>query len=165
MIPIFLISDENYAKYACVTIQSIISGTSERLAFYILDGGISDDSKEKIASIAKKNDNTIEFIKMNFKPFENFPNLAHFSLNAYFRYLIADLKPEIKKALYIDTDMIICGDIAEIYNTDLNKKGLAAVPYIEENLQLKSFEKLKNKLNLSEKHLYFNSGLLLIDCE
>jgi lipopolysaccharide biosynthesis glycosyltransferase len=165
MIPVFLISDENYAKYAAVTIQSVISGTKEKLAFYFLDGGLSSISAEKIKLMVKKNGHTIEFIKIDSAQFANFPNIAHFSLNTYFRYLIADLKPKIKKAIYIDTDMVICGDIAEIYNTDLSGLGIGAVPYIEEDLGLNSFVKYKRNLGLSENHVYFNAGLLLIDCE
>lgn len=165
MIPIFLISDEKYAKYAAVTIQSVISGTNEKLAFYVLDGGISEDIAKKMFQMVEKSKNSIEFIKIDIKLFEKFPNLAHFSLNSYFRYLIADLKPEIKKALYIDTDMIIDGDVAEIYNAELDGMPLGAVPYIEEDLHLNKFKKYKSILGLPNNHLYFNSGLLLIDCE
>lgn len=165
MIPIFLISDEKYAKYAAVTIQSVISGTNEKLAFYVLDGGISEDIAKKMFQMVEKSKNSIEFIKIDIKLFEKFPNLAHFSLNSYFRYMIADLKPEIKKALYIDTDMIIDGDVAEIYNAELDGMPLGAVPYIEEDLHLNKFKKYKSILGLPNNHLYFNSGLLLIDCE
>lgn len=165
MIPIFLVSDENYAKYAAVTIQSVISGTNEKLAFYILDGGIFEDSAEKITQMVENSHNSIEFIKMDLKVFEKFPNKGHFSLNTYFRYLIADLKPEIKKALYIDTDMVICGNVSEIYNTKLDGMALAAVPYIEEELKLNGFKKYKTIFDLPDNHLYFNAGLLLIDCD
>ena len=165
MIPIFLISDEKYAKYAAVTIQSVISGTREKLAFYVLDGGISEDTAKKMFQMVEKSKNSIEFIKIDIKLFEKFPNLAHFSLNSYFRYLIADLKPEIKKALYIDADMLICGDVAEIYKTDMKGRGIAAVPYIQEELRLASFLKHKKNLGLQKDHLYFNSGLMLMDCE
>ena len=47
-ISIFLTSDENYAKYMAVTIQSIISNTKEKINFYILDGGIAKTTKNKI---------------------------------------------------------------------------------------------------------------------
>ena len=35
MIPIFLACDENYVKYAAVTISSIISNTNSEISFYM----------------------------------------------------------------------------------------------------------------------------------
>ncbi len=165
MIPVFLISDENYVKYAAVTIKSVLSGTKEKINFYLLDGGISAESKKVIAEIINATGNSVEFIPMDLSLFQNFPNIAHFSINTYFRYLIPALKPDIHKALYIDTDMVIKGDISYIYNTDMENYGIAAVPYIQEDLKLKDFSKYKQQLGISKKHLYFNAGLLLIDCD
>ena len=48
MLPIFLSSDENYAKYLTVTLQSIIANTKEKISFYVLDGGISEVNKTRI---------------------------------------------------------------------------------------------------------------------
>lgn len=165
MIHIFLISDENYVKYATVTIKSVLSGTKEKINFYLLDGGISAESNKVISEMVNITGNSVEFIPMDLSLFKNFPDIAHFSLNMYFRYLIPELKPNLNKALYIDTDMIVGGDINKIYNTPLDGYGLAAVPYITEELQIKSFQKYKNNLNLPNNHLYFNSGLLLMDCK
>lgn len=165
MIPVFLISDENYAKYATVTIKSVLSGTKEKIDFYVLDGGISAESKKVISKIVNTTGSSVEFIHMDLSLFKNFPDTAHFSLNMYFRYLIPELKPKLDKALYIDTDMIIGGDISKIYNIPLDGYGLAAVPYIAEELHTNSLKKYKNNLDLPKKHLYFNSGLLLIDCD
>ena len=165
MIPVFLISDENYAKYTAVTIKSVLSGTKEKIDFYLLDGGISAESKKIISEIVNTAGSSVEFIPMDLSLFKNFPDIAHFSLNMYFRYLIPELKPNLDKALYIDTDMIVGGDISKIYNTSLDGYGLGAVPYITEELHIKSFQKYKNNLDLPKNHLYFNSGLLLIDCK
>lgn len=67
--------------------------------------------------------------------------------------------------MYIDTDMIVEGDIAEICNVDLDGYGLAAVPYLTEELKPQESIKYKKKFGLSQNHIYFNSGLLLIDCD
>jgi len=116
MIPVFLISDENYAKYTAVTIKSVLSGTKEKIDFYLLDGGISSESKKIISEIVDTAGSSIEFIPMELSLFKNFPDVAHFSLNMYFRYLIPELKPNLNKALYIDTDMIIGGDILQHFS-------------------------------------------------
>lgn len=165
IIPVFMACDENYAKYMSVAISSIIAGTREQISFYILDGGITENSKEKLKSQLQHTKHSIEFITIDIALFSDFPNIAHFSLNTYFRYLIPNLKTQLDKVLYVDTDMVIQGDIADIYNYDLDKYGLGAVVYGDEEYKSNSYKKYKKKLNLNQQHKYFNAGLLLIDCK
>lgn len=165
MIPIFLACDEKYAKYASVTIASITANTSSKINFYILDGGIEHETQAKIRHILRDTNHSIKFISIDMKLFKKFPCIRHFSLNTYSRFLIPSLITNIDKALYIDTDMVVCGDIAEIYNRQLNGKGIGAVAYMDEDCNPKLYKKYKEKLNIQTKHRYFNAGLLLIDCK
>ena len=165
MLPIFLSSDENYAKYMMVTIQSIIANTKEKISFYVLDGGITETNKIRLQKLVSEASHKIEFIEMDISLFKNLPDVLHFSLNAYFRYLIPILKPEINKALYVDTDMVIEGDVKEIFDIDLEGKGIGAVAYMDEDMNKKVYADYKEKLNLPQTHRYFNAGLLLIDCD
>ena len=52
-INVCLSCDENYAQYAGVVIASILANAKaeDHLHFYILNGSISKDSKEKILSL------------------------------------------------------------------------------------------------------------------
>lgn len=169
MIPIFLISDEKYAPYLCTTIVSILENTARTCAIYILDGGILPDTRLQIQETAQRYPHlhVIEFIGIDKEKFAKFPDVMHFSLNMYFRYLIPELKPELNKALYIDSDMIVTSDIGELYDCDLHSKPLAAVPYRDERPDLahKRSSNEHEELGLSKDHLYFNSGLLILDCQ
>lgn len=169
MIPIFLISDEKYAPYMCTTIVSILENTARTCAIYILDGGILPDTRLQIQETAQRYPHLheIEFIGIDKEKFAKFPDVMHFSLNMYFRYLIPELKPELNKALYIDSDMIVTSDIGELYDCDLHSKPLAAVPYRDERPDLahKRISDDHEELGLSKDHLYFNSGLLILDCQ
>ena len=55
-INVCLACDDNYAKYAGVVIASILANAnkSDKLSFYILDGGICDENRTKIISLIKK---------------------------------------------------------------------------------------------------------------
>ena len=52
-INICLSCDDNYAKYAGVVITSVLTNAlpEDKLNFYILDGGISVENKDKILSL------------------------------------------------------------------------------------------------------------------
>ena len=166
-IPIFLSSDNNYAPYMAATIVSIVENTDSFINFYILDGGISDENIEKISSMGKNYDNcSLEFIKIDvekifFSMKDDNKGCPHVTLSTFNRFLIPDLKPDLKKVIYLDTDIIANGDIKRLYEQDLGQYALGAVP----GQMLEISEKCINRLELSKSHKYFNAGVLLIDLE
>lgn len=164
-IPIFLSADNNYAPFVATTIASICDNTKSFCDFYILDGGITKENQDKICELKKQFDNfSIEFIDIDIKKyFKDFKENMHFSKTMYSRFLIPDLKPDIDKAIYSDVDVIVLGDIAEMYNEDLGEYALGAV--WEEINEFKRNIKSKQTLELSNNHKYFSSGNLLIDCK
>lgn len=166
-IPIFLSSDNNYAPFVATTIASICDNTKSFCDFYILDGGIEEKNKEKICKLKEQFNNfSIEFIKIDLeKEFSSihYENCCkHVSLSTYNRFLIPKLKPELKRILYLDVDIIVLGDISELYNQNLEGCMLGAVP---EQISEKEIVVYKKILKLSKNHNYFNAGILLIDLE
>lgn len=168
-IPIFLASDENYAKYMAVTMTSIFTNTEEFIEFYILDGGITEETKKKFEELKSIKQNfSMEFIKVDMSLFKKFPNIGHFSLNMYLRYLIPDLKPNLNKVLYLDVDLIINGDIKKLYNIDLEEYPLGAVPYPVDSANsgyVAWSSSVKKGIGVAQDSLYFNSGVLSINCK
>ena len=163
-IPIFLSSDNNYAPLVATTMASILSNTKSFIDFYVLDGGISPDNVEKIKSLKNTFDNfSIEFIKIDYEKYlKNFKEIGHWNKSVYARFLIPDLKTQISKAIYLDVDIIATGDIANLYNEDLEEYALGAVceQWAENGINITH----KERLQISEPHNYFNSGVLILDC-
>ena len=163
-IPIFLSSDNNYAPLVATTMASILSNTKSFIDFYVLDGGISPDNVEKIKSLKNTFDNfSIEFIKIDYEKYlKNFKEIGHWNKSVYARFLIPDLKTQISKAMYLDVDIIATGDIANLYNEDLEEYALGAVceQWAENGINITH----KERLQISEPHNYFNSGVLILDC-
>lgn len=166
-IPIFLSSDENYAPFVAVTIASICYNTKSFIEFYVLDGGISNFAKKQIELLKSKFNNfSIEFIEINseevFKNIDYINVCEHVTISTYNRFLIPSVKPNIKKAIYLDVDAVVLGDIRELYNVDLGEYSLGAVP---ENISYTALEFTCKRLELSNGHRYFNAGVLLLNCE
>jgi lipopolysaccharide biosynthesis glycosyltransferase len=159
-IPIFLASDDNYVPYMATTIVSVAYNTKSKINFYILDGGITKFNKKRIENLKTKfkNIDNIEFIEIDLsKEFKDFIAHGHFTLSTYSRLLIPDLKPNIDKAIYLDSDIVVLGDIAKLYNENLENNIIGAV------FDMGFQEWYKNGLEISKKHKYFNSGVLLIN--
>lgn len=165
-IPVFLASDNQYAPFVATTMASILLHTNEYIEFYILDCGISEKNKIKISNINSSFKHySVEFLKINLKEyFDKFPELKNISKAMYARYLIPLLKPNLKKVIYSDIDVTFVGDIKNLYMESLDDKIIGAVPSQRGKLN-NNYEEIKNKLNLSDSHHFFMSGLLLIDCE
>lgn len=168
-ISVFLSSDNNYAPFVATTIASIMDNTKAFINFYILDGGITIENVKRIRDLKNLFPNfTIEFIEINTREkFKNFPTRLHFSIDMYTRFLIPELKPELKKVIYSDVDVIFNDDIQKLADEDLGGYIIGAVPYtfgyINPNkTEIKSYHK---RLGLSDEHKYFESGLLLINSE
>lgn len=95
----------------------------------------------------------------------------------YNRFLLFDLLPDLNRLLYVDVDMVFCGDVAQIWDTDLGGKPLGAVtdhimtrtltgptPTIEQAVP-DLYVYHRDHLGMSDDQIaqYFNAGLLLFD--
>jgi lipopolysaccharide biosynthesis glycosyltransferase/glycosyltransferase involved in cell wall biosynthesis len=166
-ISIYISSDDNYAPYITTTIISTCLNTSKNVRFTVLDSGISKENKKYIKSLAEIYANcVIEFIKIKeeaLAQIEYRNDNSHISKATYNRILIPTLDPLTDKAIYLDVDTIVMGDIKELYEVDLSGYIVGAVHELHINPVV--FEKINKTLNFSSNHKYFNAGVLLIDCK
>lgn len=160
---IFFASDDNYSMHLTVAITSILinSKIGEFFNFYVLDGGIKNKNKEKITNLKKIKNFNLEFIQIKNEKIDKCPMAGLenvFSRQAYYRYLIPFIKPNLDKALYLDCDVAVNSSLLELYQTDL-KNAFCAVCKEENNSYLEI-----NCKNTEVKN-YFNSGVMLINCK
>lgn len=161
-IPIFLSSDNNYAPFVATTIASICDNTKSFCEFYVLDGKITEEKKEKIGKLKEQFDNfSLEYIEVKenelLSDFEYKNKSTHVSISTYYRFFITKLKPTIKRAIYLDIDIIAIGDIENLWKQDLNGNTLGIIKDEGENDLIIKF---KEKYSLAN---YYNAGVLLID--
>jgi lipopolysaccharide biosynthesis glycosyltransferase len=161
-------SDENYAMPLGVTIQSLMDNSSIRNNYdiWVLDSGISDEDKKVIVDLIKGKKNfSIRFFDMS-KITEEYKEMfftsGHIAVTAYNRLFIPNIFYQYKRAVYLDCDIAVRADIAELYNVELEGKSIGAVldPVIREN----NSEYAKKLLGDSGNE-YFNSGVLVFNME
>ena len=156
-------SNNKYVDFLSVSMISILYNTKKFINFYILDSGISNIKKDLLlSSLDIFNNFSIEFIKIDLDLFKDFCTCLHFSLDIYSRYLIAQLKPDIDRIIYLDCDIIVLDDINKLFSENIDDFIIGAVQeYRDNNLLNKIKRNLKIQSNYDFK--YFNSGVLLID--
>lgn len=170
-IPVFLIAADDIAAPMCVTMASILANTKAFIEFYILERSslkISPEKKERIEKLRNRYSAfSIEYIEVNPDDFAGLaPTTAGYIPNdTYFRYIIPELKPEIKKAVYLDVDIIVKKDIADLYCEKLGKNYIGAVNHPAYCWKYPYFKKVIDNLNLRNPQVYVNGGVIVFDCE
>ncbi len=165
-IPIFFSTDDNYIPYLDVAIRSLIANASKKYEYRIivLNTGLDEDNVRKVMQNERPGFK-IDFVDItaeveNIK--SRFKNVYHFSVVAYYRLFIASLFPQYDKVVYLDCDLVVLGDISELYNTELGNNILGAAP--EEFVQNTSEFRLYAKTALGvDPDRYVNSGVLLMN--
>ena len=147
--------DDNYVRYAGVVMASVLYNASESddLSFYVLDGGISEDSKQKMLSLKTIKDCEINFVSIDESLFEDFKKVTthkYISIAAYFRLKLPSLLPDIDRIIYFDCDVVINSSLKKLFNTDMENHPIAGVVDIKKKIV---------KINPG----YVNSGVLLLD--
>lgn len=156
-------SDNNYAKYMGVAIASILKNSreDEKIIFHLIDGGITEENKDKILYLKYIKYCEIKFytpdIERYKKWFEKTILKAHYSSAMFYRLSISTLIPEPEKILYLDSDLVVTGSLRELFEMDLEDYYAFVVKHRI------SREGLKNKNDIEVFSDYFCSGFLLIN--
>ena len=165
-------ADDRYAMPLAVVIRSAIENLSSdrQIVFFIIDGGIKQKNKNKILqSISTKNSKQcqIEWLQPLDGILTNMKISTHITIAAYFRLLIPSLLPHhFSKAIYLDSDLIVKGDLGQLWDIDIADNYLLAVQglgisYVSSPHGLANYK----ELGIPAHYKYFNSGVMVINIE
>ena len=162
-------SDENYIKYASVSIVSLLENNrSQRdINIYILGNGISGRSRETLSGLVHSYGTGRSIAYIDISDMEKKVRelsgrdveVGRFSFTALGRIFAPELIAA-DRLLYIDCDTVIDGDMSPVYDMKLPKPYIAAMapePTI--------YPEVKERLGLSRQEPYFNAGVILMDAE
>ena len=168
IIPIFFSCDDNFVKYTIVSLKSIMENASKEYKYviHILNTDISEKMKKIVLDM--ENDNfeiLFEDVTDYLKSISGkLPIRDYYSKTTYYRMFIAEMYPEYDKAIYIDSDTIVLGDISELYNHDIGDKYVGAARD-QVMVQTDVYGEYVEKVLGIDRNNYFNAGILLMNCE
>ena len=166
-IPIFYACDDNFIKYTVVSLHSMIENASKeyRYRVYILHTEVSEENKASVLALAN------EYFEISFEDVseylrsiaEKLPIRDYYSKTTYYRLFVAEMFPEYDKAIYIDSDTVVQGDVSELY---LHELGDAYVGACHEQVmvQIDTYGKYVERVIGISRHNFFNAGVLLMNC-
>ena len=168
IIPIFYACDDAFVKYTVVSMYSLIQNASKanKYVLHILHTEISDEMKSVVNKLA---DDRFEIRFVDVTPYlksisDKLPLRDYYSKTTYYRLFIAEMFPEYTKAVYIDSDTVIRGDISKVYLTDIKDAYLGAC-HEQAMVQSEVYGTYVEKVVGVSRYNFFNAGLMLINCE
>lgn len=173
IVPVVFAADDNYVPQLTTTVYSAMKNADPSY-FYdvvVLQQNIAWDKQERLRDFFKQFPNmSLRFtnVERELSGHDLSTNNAHISIETYYRFLIQKLLPFYDKVLYLDSDIVINGDIAKLYNTDLQGKLLGAIRDIDflANLNVKHGKRMgyaKNVLKMKNPYDYFQAGVLVLN--
>ena len=168
-IPIFFAVDDGYIPFLAVSIQSLVDNSSKENNYVIkiLYTNISKENRDKISKYEKENVN-IEFVDLNEYVEEIKEKLFtrdYYSKTTYYRLFIPTLYPQYNKILYLDSDIVLLSDVADLYNEDLGDNLVGGAP--DDVIQtIEVFRNYAEKVvGVADYKNYFNAGILLMNLD
>ncbi|WP_019230335.1 glycosyltransferase family 8 protein [Sedimentibacter sp. B4] len=157
-----LASDNNYSQHLAVAIYSVfkLHTEIEKVTIHVLSNQISESNLLLLDTICKKFKNgELRIYEMN-----NIQDLIginvntdHLSIAAYARLFIPKLIPnEVKKALYLDVDVLVNRSLYDLFTLDLGDNYIGAV---------RSIFDINEKSSDKETNFYINSGVIVFDLD
>jgi len=169
VIPIFYAVDDGYVPFLAVSIHSLIENSSKNYyyAIKILYTNICEENKKKILKYERENVK-IEFVDLNYYIQEIKDKLYtrdYYTKTTYFRLFIPNIYPQYNKAIYLDSDTVLLGDIAELYHKDMGNNLVAVVPDdIIQNEEIFQ-EYVEKVVGVADYRKYFNAGVLVMNLD
>lgn len=178
-----MVADEAYVLHLRVALYSLLCNrdTSRRYDILILHQNLSEERKESLLHLADGQAGvSIRLIDMASYG-SSFPKEASAYYSAAINYrlfLFDEMFANYSRMLYLDSDMIVLGDVSELFDTPLAEAEAAGV--CAEDFRLLSKTKRavylddmpynvdnyrKDGLGMKVPEDYFNSGVLLLDLE
>ncbi len=168
IVPIFYACDDAFVKFTVISMHSMIKNASRehRYVLHILYTEISDEMKAVVNELA---DECFEIRFVDVTPYlrsisDKLPLRDYYSKTTYYRLFIAEMFPEYNKAIYIDSDTVVRGDISKVFFTEINDAYLGACHELV-MVQTPQYGTYVEKVVGVSRYNFFNAGLMLINCE
>ncbi len=163
-----------YSKFTGTTMLSIFENTKSDVTIHILcDNTLSVENRNRLIHVAEKYNQRVEFYNVEELCADKLAEIiasvpaiktARVSVATMYRFLIPKIFPDLDKIIYLDSDIIVNMDIAELWRVELGDKPLAAVVESDNGVGSETWFNLCRD-GIVKAEDYFNAGVLLMNLE
>ncbi|RFZ90670.1 glycosyltransferase family 8 protein [Mucilaginibacter conchicola] len=159
--PIAITIDNNYIQHACVMLKSLEANVKQPVDVHCVFEDLNDKNIVLLKKVFNNSHVKLHFVRFDTSVLPQLPIKAndHVTSATFFRIWLPHLFKDLKQILFMDTDIVINGDISEMLNLDITDYPVAAIP------DLGMSDAKKQGLGITGDKLYINAGILLINLQ
>lgn len=158
---LFFTLDEGYIDPLKVALTSIYyHHPNQPIRIWLIHESITKKAIKELRQLTEYFAFDFEEVKVDGSQWDGAKTEDRYPKEMYFRLLAGKLLPDdLEKVIYLDPDVLVINPLNDLWTTDLNGCLLAAATHTG----LTDVSTRVNKVRLDLDHVYFNSGVLLID--
>lgn len=152
--------DANYARHAAAVISSVIANSRhQRFRIIVLHTDVDAAQQAAIEKIAPQAQFVWRAVGDDDLP--EFETRGQFTRATLFRLGLEKMAPsDCSRLIYLDADIAVIGDVADLWSVDLGDNLIGAVA--DEQVDARAFAE---RWSLPTGPQYFNAGVLLVDLD
>lgn len=180
-VSVVLAADDYYVPYVSTLLGSLVQQANDKDVYDItvFHKNITPQNQQLLQSELRGKKNIhLRFCDMSARTseFENLATKWHITVETYFRLFIPEIMADYNKVLYLDGDMIIKRDVAELFRENIDDYMLAACRDIdmagvyssnlvaaENTINSKMKKHIDEVVGLENPYDYFQAGVLLLN--
>lgn len=169
-----LAADNDFAAPLGIALYSMIKNAAvqDMLDIVVLDCGIKEDNRQKIRSFFAGTRHQVSFIPCNLDMVKDIPLRDNWSAAIFARLLLPQLLPDTERVLYLDSDILVLGSLAELFSLDMQDALIAGVrdwalwaSFKFPSEKLDSVYINEDFVKMFKQIDYLNSGVLLMNLD
>lgn len=169
VIPLFIASDSGCMHGLVVTIESALaaSGPGTRFEIHIADCGLDPRVRASMEEAWSADPKVSEVIvhRLSLEMFDGMFTDSRLRPATLARLQMPELMAGRHRVVYLDTDLLVCGDLGEIARLDLDGGSLAGVVDYFPNLGSTNYRLGELPLELDPAEVCVNAGVLVADLD
>jgi lipopolysaccharide biosynthesis glycosyltransferase len=157
MMHIFVATNDGYYPRLKVFANTLAKHNDD-VYLTILYADLSPKNRADFAKFAKKIRINCRFVSVDEQRSGSYKLIHQITVETYYRFLLLDIYPTQDRAMWMDIDAIVTGDLSKYYYDDFEDNYVMACPGNNVAKHLK-------RLNLRENGCYFNAGMIIFNLE
>jgi len=159
-------TDAHYVTPLAVMLRSVLTHLSRdrTAAIYIMDGGVDQNSRDRLSQGLPPGQATIEWLPVNPTAYSGAPLWGRMPVSTYYKLAVAETLPaDVHKAIWLDCDLVVTSDLSRLWDVDLDGDHVRAaqdsvVPFVSSPFGIAAHE----SLGIPATAKYFNAGVMVI---
>lgn len=134
---------------------------------YILDGGITPAHKRELVGSCSLLGTALHWLPVEERSLTGLPLWGRMPVATYYKLLVPELVPAaVAKAIWLDCDLVVNGDLRRLWNTDMaGHHALAVQDVVVPLVSSRNGVAPYRQLGIAADTPYFNAGVMVVNLE